>query len=138
MHAPIFEKHHTVTPEEIDLMGHVNNKVYLNWMEQIAIEHAVAVGLTLEVQKSQGKVLLAKQHIMNFHHPCLLGEVILLRSWIGERIGCCQRKRYYEFVRLADQKTVFSGETTWVCVDAQTHRPTKLPQSYIEAYLRKR
>jgi acyl-CoA thioester hydrolase len=125
---------HTVHADEIDQLGHVNNKVYLNWVEMLAWQHSVSVGITLEKQAEVGKLMLVHQHVLTYHHSCFEGDVLQLCTWIGEQVGCCQRKRYYEFVRLSDQKTVFTGETTWICVDNQSHRPTRIPSLYLEAY----
>ena len=48
---------HTVVENELDFLGHVNNKTYLNWMEQVAWAHAKSVGITHEKQRELNRIM---------------------------------------------------------------------------------
>lgn len=133
-HPNPFILEHRVKSDELDFLNHVNNKVYLAWMEHIAWQHSLSVGIDYDQQKEQGKIMVVKQHELNYLAPCFLDDKLLMGTWIGERIGCCQRKRHYEIYREADGKKIFSGHTIWVCMDLHTQKACKIPDLFIDAY----
>ena len=125
---------YTVQETDLDFLRHVNNKSYLDWMEKIAWAHAQSVGINTDMQKRLNRILAVYQHQMQYLASCYAGEEIELRTWIGKQIGCCQRERFFEFVRLADNKTVFKAESIYVCISLNTHKPKKIPAEYTELY----
>lgn len=134
-HPTPFILPHTVTEDEIDLFHHVNNKVYLSWVEQVAWQHSLAVGIDETEQQRLGKIMVVKQHQLNYHRGCFLGDELLLGTWVGELINPRTRKRHYQFYRLSDEKLVFSGHTLWSCMDLKTYRGCTIPQDYMTPYL---
>ncbi|MDX1795529.1 MAG: acyl-CoA thioesterase [Hydrogenovibrio sp.] len=133
-HPDPFIEGHRVTEPEIDFLEHVNNKVYLEWMEKIAWEHSLSVGIDHQRQQALGKIMVVKQHLLNYHAGCYLGDQLLIGTWLGEQIGCCQRKRHYEIFRQSDGKRIFSGHTVWACMNLKTHRACRIPQAFITPY----
>lgn len=124
-----------VKDKDIDQLGHVNNQQYLDWMLVLANAHAQSVGLNFETLKAEfNKVMVAREHKMKFLASCFQGDELVIATWIGEKLGCCQRLRHYQFIRLGDQRTVFQGETVWACMTLNTYKPCKLPEAFTHRY----
>ncbi len=132
---PPFIFKHTVTADDLDFLGHVNNKSYLAWMEQVAWEHAKSVGISHEMQRKLNRIMAVYENHMHYLASCYEGDELLIGTWIGEREGCCKRKRFFQIIRQSDHKTVFSASATYVCIDLQNHKPRKVPPEYIDPYL---
>jgi acyl-CoA thioester hydrolase len=70
----IFHKTLSVGPESIDAVGHVNNREYLRWMEEIAVEHSTAQGWPMERYFAQRMAWVAISHYIEYlrHLGCKL------------------------------------------------------------------
>lgn len=136
-HPSPFILEHTVSEEDLDFLQHVNNKKYLNWIEWISWQHSLSVGIDQALQQKVGKIMVVKQHELNYHAGCFLDDELLIGTWVGEQIGCCQRKRFYQIFRKSDERLVFSGHTLWACMDLKTYRASAIPDEFIHAYLEK-
>jgi len=122
-----------VAPEQIDGLGHVNNVVYLQWVEQVAWQHSQQLGLDLLAYQRLDAAMVAREHQLIYKAACFVGEVIELRTWIGQR-DLLNLYRHYQFVRCHDQVTVFEGVTRWVCIKLSSGRPTRMPPAFQQAY----
>jgi acyl-CoA thioester hydrolase len=73
---------------ECDPLGHVNNAVYLNYLEQVAIDHAAARGLTSSALIEQaGALFVARKHEIEYHRPAFEGDLLQVRTWPTEMRG---------------------------------------------------
>lgn len=133
-HPKPFILQHTVNKDEIDHLNHVNNKVYLEWMEHISWQHSLSVGITMDVMRDLGKVMVIGQHELNYHAGCYLGDELEIGTWVTPPQSPRRRTRYYQIIRKSDGKTVFTGHTQWVCMDLETHKSTTMPELFITAY----
>ncbi|WP_026463423.1 acyl-CoA thioesterase [Adhaeribacter aquaticus] len=111
-----------VLPEDIDQMGHVNNVVYLRWVQDVATAHWFHVA-SPELQKQYGWVIL--RHEIDYHRPAFLTDEIMGYTWVGEHQGA----KFYRFVEIYNVKTeklLASAKTTWCLLDGQTMRPKRI------------
>ena len=121
-----------IIPEySIDENGHVNNVTYVQWMQDIAVEHYASIGGI----KAQGldATWVVRSHRVEYFLPAFLGEEIEIRTWV-ENIQRVRSLRMYEFVRKADGKTLVKGETDWVFVDVKSGRPLAIPQEVVDVF----
>ena len=72
----------TVGPESIDLLGHVNNREYLRWMEEAATAHAASLGWSFENLKAIGRAWVAREHWIEYLMPAFEGERLELFTWV--------------------------------------------------------
>ena len=86
---------------EADLLGHVNNAVYLHYMEQAAIEHATYLGLTVEASRAFGGVFVARRHEIEFLRAAYPGDIVRVQTWLLEPHGA-RVTRCYQICRIAD------------------------------------
>jgi acyl-CoA thioester hydrolase len=131
--APFLYKH-TVIENELDFLGHVNNKTYLNWMEQVAWAHAKSVGITHQKQRELNRIMAVYENCMQYKASCYLGDELLIATWVGEQQGCCRRTRPFQIIRKRDLKTVFTAQATYVCIDLTRHKPRKIPSEFTLPY----
>jgi len=122
--SSIYTKTITLTKESIDENGHVNNVAYVQWMQDIAVEHYASIG-GIEAQGSQS-TWVVREHRVEYLLPAFEGEQIEIRTWV-ENIRRVRSLRKYEFVRTADGKLLVRGETDWVFVDVKTGSPRAIP-----------
>jgi len=128
----IFE--HTVQRNELDFLGHVNNKTYLAWMEMVAWKHAQSVGISHDMQTQLNRILAVYENRMQYHAGCYLNDELAIKTWVEPRQGCCKRPRHFEITRKNDQKVVFSATVIYVCISLDNHKPHPVPNEFIEPY----
>lgn len=115
----------------IDENGHVNNVAYVQWMQDIAIEHYESIGGIA----AQGKdaTWVVREHRIEYFLPAFLGEEIEIKTWV-EDIRRVRSLRKYEFVRKADASVIVRGETDWVFVNMKTGRPLPIPDEVARVF----
>jgi acyl-CoA thioester hydrolase len=131
--AEVFSLTQRVDTTHIDGLGHVNNVVYLQWIEQLAWRHSEALGLGLTAYRAFDTAMVARQHTLTYLAACFLGDVLCLETWLGER-NALHVFRHYRFVRQSDGVVVFEGQTDWVCVRLSTGRPQRMPLVFKTSY----
>ena len=130
--SPVYSKTIAVPETVIDENGRVNNVAYVQWMQDIAIEHYSSIGGIAPTQHI-GATWVARSHLVEYLMPAFAGEEIEIRTWI-ESVRRVRSLRKYEFVRKSDSKVLVKGETDWVFVDAQTGSPRAIPNEVIEIF----
>ncbi len=113
----------SVLPDDIDEQNHVNNTVYLRWVQEVATAHWRAVA-TPEAQKTIGWVVL--RHEIDYRTPATLGNKIILRTWVG-KASRLTFERFTEIRRDSDGQLLSKARTLWCPINAQTARPMRVP-----------
>jgi len=122
--SPIYIKTITIPASAIDENGHVNNVVYVQWMQDIALEHYSSIG-GIEAQGPDATWVIRK-HSIEYFLPAFEGEEIEIHTWV-ESLRKVRSLRMYEFVRKSDGKILVKGETDWVFMDVKTGRVKAIP-----------
>jgi len=118
-----FEMAVSVLPDDIDEQNHVNNTVYLRWVQEVATAHWRAVA-TPEAQKTIGWVVL--RHEIDYRTPAALRDKIILRTWVG-KASRLTFERFTEIRRNSDGQILSKARTLWCPINAQTGRPMRVP-----------
>jgi acyl-CoA thioester hydrolase len=122
-----------VQDTHIDLMRHTNNVIYLQWLEDVAWAHSVALGLGPVEYEALGHGMVVRQHELTYLQPSRLGEHLLLGTWITE-VDRLSLHRHFQFIRVEDGVTVFRGRTHYVCVDIAEGRVRRMPAPFQQVY----
>jgi len=120
----VYTRSFTIPGDAIDENGHVNNVAYVQWMQDIAVEHYASIG-GIEAQGNEA-TWFVREHRIEYLLPAFAGEEIEIKTWV-ENVRRVRSLRKYEFVRKSDGRVLVKGETDWVFVDAKTGRPLPIP-----------
>lgn len=115
-----------VQPQDIDVLGHVNNSVYQRYLEQAAIAHSEQFGFTLDRYQALGGVFVMRRIEMEYLYPALADDLLEIKTWNVEMRGACAIRRY-EIRRAGEKELLLTAEALWVWVDAKTMRPRAIP-----------
>ncbi|OTG81582.1 acyl-CoA thioesterase [Acinetobacter sp. ANC 4648] len=122
-----------VQAEHIDILEHVNNVVYVQWMQDIASAHIEELGLGLAQYLELKHAMVAVEHHVQYRKAAILGDEIILRTWLSD-INALYSFRQYAFYRAKDQSLLFTGSTKWACIEIATGRPKRMSPTFIQAY----
>ena len=128
----IYRHRFIVGPEAIDANGHVNNVVYVQWMQDVAVRHANAAGCT-DVTQRIGATWIARSHWIEYLKPAFAGDEIEALTWVAN-FRKVRSLRRYKFVRATDDTVLAQGETDWVFADVRTGRPRAIPNEVSRAF----
>ncbi|ENX38827.1 acyl-CoA thioesterase [Acinetobacter courvalinii] len=131
--STIFDLELRVQPEHIDVLGHVNNVMYIQWMQDVAAAHIETLGLGLAQYLELKHAMVAVEHHVQYRKAALEGEHIILRTWLDD-INALYSFRQYAFYRPKDQSVLFMGNTKWACIEIETGRPKRMSPSFTQAY----
>lgn len=112
-----------VLPSDIDEHNHVNNAVYLRWIQDVATAHWRSLA-SAQAQRAIGWVVL--RHEIDYKIPASLGNEIVLRTWVGAA-SRLKFERFTEVRRKIDKQLLAKARTVWVPVDWQSGKPTRVP-----------
>ncbi len=119
----VFARTFTPIDGDIDANGHVNNVVYLGWVQDIAIAHWESRAPADEQSKWAWVVM---RHEIDYRRALMPGEIAQARTWVGERRG----PRFDRYVRIdgPDGQMCAQTRSEWVLIDAATKRPARVPE----------
>lgn len=127
-----YMKPYVIPSSVIDENGHVNNVAYVQWMQDIAVEHYESIGGVSPMQLI-GATWVVREHKIEYFLPAFVNDEIEIRTWV-ENVRRVRSLRKYEFVRKSDGKTLVRGETEWVFVDAKTGMPRAIPSEVFQVF----
>jgi acyl-CoA thioester hydrolase len=116
----VFELAIAVQPDDIDQLGHVNNVVYVRWIQDVATAHWNA---TAPPADASALVWVVLRHEIDYKQSALLGDRILARTWVGTA-SRVTFERFTELVRASDGRVLAKARTLWCPIDVLTGKPT--------------
>lgn len=131
--SAIFDLQLEVCPEHIDQLGHVNNVIYVQWMQDVATRHVDVLGLGLKQYLELNHAMVAVEHHVQYRKAAFEGDQLVLRTWL-DAIDSLYLSRQYVFYRPKDQSILFVAKTKWACVEISTGRPKRMSPTFIHAY----
>jgi acyl-CoA thioester hydrolase len=105
-----------VEPADIDGLGHVNNVVYLRWVQDVAVAHWRTVASRHNQEKLRWIVV---RHEIDYKQAARLGDAILARTWVGAATRI-KFERHTELLRASDGCLLAKARTVWCPIDAAT------------------
>lgn len=122
-----------VQPEDIDELEHVNNTVYLRYIENVVVAHAARVGMNFPVLKAIGVIPVVHQHLIKYHRSAVLGDELEVSTQITAFKGF-RASRHNEVRRVSDNTLLVECDTDWIWIDAARGRPKPVPLPIQEAF----
>jgi acyl-CoA thioester hydrolase len=113
----------TAQPEQIDVMGHVNNAVWVQWMEAIATAHWDTVAAP---EHRAAYAWVVTRHEIDYRGNIGLGESVTAETFIPAGPSGAKFDRCVEFRNDAG-KLVVAARTTWVMIDRASGRILRVP-----------
>lgn len=125
-----FERVLQISPDDIDELTHVNNAVYLRWVQEIATAHwRAAAPPALQA----ALVWVVLRHEIDYKRPALPGDEILARTWVGEATET-RFERHTEIARRTDGVLLARAVSIWCPLDAATGRPRRIDPALHEYF----
>src|SRR5271170_3685489 len=125
---------HHVIAEEIDEYAHVNNTIYLQWLDRIAWAHSAALGMPLERCLNLRRGMAVRHTRVDYLEAALLGDNLLIATWIIACDGRLRCTRRFDILRTTDGKHVMEAEIDYFCLNLDTGKPSRFPREFAEHY----
>ncbi len=130
----IYDHHLTVTPQEIDRLGHVNNLEYLRWALAAAIAHSGVQGWPAEAYERLGSGFVVRSHEIKYLLSAFAGDEVVVRTWVADfRHVTCTRR--FRISRLRDGKVLATAATEWAFVNFNTFALERIPKEIADAFV---
>ena len=113
MTRPVFELQLTAAREHIDELGHVNNAVWVQWIQQVAVAHWNAVA---DPSHKDAFYWVVVRHEIDYLRSVAEGEQVTARTWVGDAPKGARFDRLMEFFG-PDGKTCVRAWTKWAIID---------------------
>ncbi len=127
---------HTVTAAsaDIDGYGHVNNAVYVRWLDETAWAHSSALGLPPATCDTGRRGMAVWRTQLNYLGAALAGDHLQVGTWIVGQDGKLRVQRRFQILRPADGRTLLQGLLHYVCIDLDSGKARRMPVEFIQRY----
>ena len=116
----------TVEVEDIDVLNHVNNVVYLKWVNEASERHWADLS-NEEINTKYFWVCL--RHEIDYVGEAYLHDEVTVVTWVGESKGV-KSIRHVEIYK--EDKLLVKAASTWCLIDASTQKPTRIRQDVLD------
>jgi acyl-CoA thioester hydrolase len=123
--------HHPIgiEPADIDHMGHVNNSVYLKWVQEAVISYWQKVAPADAVARH---LWVALSHEIKYRRPAFLDDMVVA-DVVADRVQGA--KAFFTTVIKRGEEVVAEVTSQWCCLDAVTRRPARLARDIAARFL---
>jgi acyl-CoA thioester hydrolase len=128
---PTFELSFTAAPEHIDELGHVNNAVWVQWIQHVAVAHWDAVASPAHKDAYHWVVV---RHEIDYLRAAVEGDRVTARTWVGEAPKGARFDRHVEFTG-DDGKVRVRSRTDWAIIDKAAGRPIRVPAEVVAPFM---
>ena len=131
----ILEWTHTVTDADLDGLGHANNISYVKWMQSAALAHSAAQGWPVDAYSRLGCGWVVRSHFIEYLSPALLGDTIIVRTWVADMKKVTSLRRYRIVATRSDKELILAkAQTNWAFIDYRTGVPKRIPVEVSSAF----
>ncbi|SMF61456.1 acyl-CoA thioesterase [Allosphingosinicella indica] len=109
-----------IEPGDIDFMGHVNNAVYLKWVQEAVVGHWRKLAPAEAVARH---LWVALQHEITYRKPAFLDDDVVAKVVLEKVEGA---RAFYRTMIQRGEDVLAEVKSSWCCVDAGTLRPTRI------------
>lgn len=121
----------TAGPEHIDELGHVNNAVWVQWIQHVAVAHWDAIA---DPKHKDAYFWVVVRHEIDYLRAAREGDHLTARTWVGDAPQGARFDRFVEFSG-ADGKLCVRARTHWAIIDKSLGRPVRVPPEVVAPFL---
>ena len=121
----------TAGPEDIDVLGHVNNAVWVKWIQDIAVAHWNAVA---PAEHRDAYIWVVTRHEIDYRGNVSEGEAVTGETWVPDPPRGARFDRHVRFVG-ADGKVKVEAKSTWAMLDRATGRLMRVREEVAAPFL---
>lgn len=118
-----------VAADDIDEMGHVNNAVYLKWVQAAVLRHWYRFA---PKDVAAAHLWVALKHEISYLHPAFLNDHVVVRVVLEKLLGA--RAFYNTMINHGDQ-VLAEVKSCWCCLDSVTRKPVRLARDIAALFL---
>ena len=118
-----------IVPADIDHMGHVNNSVYLKWVQDAAVRFWETVAPADAVTRH---LWVALQHQITYRRPAFLDDFVVA-DVVAESVAGA--KAMFTTVIMRGEDVLAEVKSTWCCLDSVSHRPARLARDIVARFI---
>lgn len=127
-----YENKRIVSSNEIDEYNHVNNVVYVQWMQEVSNEHWT---LLIKDISKPNYVWFVIRHEIDYKNQAILGDEVLVKTWVGKTEGI-KSVRHFEMYR--GEVLLVKSQTIFCLLDANTLKPKRVTKEITNLLLGKK
>ena len=116
---------------DIDELGHVNNAVWVRWIQDVAVAHWNAVAAP---EHRDAYVWVVTRHEIDYRGNVAAGETVTAETWVAEPPRGARFDRHMRFTG-ADGRVKVEAKTTWAIVDRAAGRIIRVPAEVAAPFL---
>ena len=124
-----------VRPEDIDAYGHVNNAVYLRWLDVAAWSHSAALGLSIDICTRLRRGMAALRIEIDYLRAAMPGDRVEVATWIADSDRRLRVTRRFQLRHATDGGTLARATTQYVCLNLDNGRAMRMPPEFSAAYV---
>ena len=128
-----FTRSFTAGPADIDELGHVNNAVWVRWIQTIATDHWAAVA---PAEHQAAYVWVVTRHEIDYRGNVVAGETVTAETWVPGAPRGARFDRHFRFLG-SDGRVRVEGVTTWALLDRATGRLLRVRPDIAAPFLRR-
>ncbi|MFT4956691.1 MAG: acyl-CoA thioester hydrolase [Brevundimonas sp.] len=117
-----------IRAEDIDHLGHVNNAVYLRWVQDAVVRHWERFA---DGEAAARFLWVALKHEITYRKPAFLEDGLTAAVSLIEARGA--RAQFRTLIRRGEQ-TLAEITSAWCAVDRHSHRPLRLPPATVARF----
>jgi acyl-CoA thioester hydrolase len=118
---------------ELDALGHVNNVVYVQYMQEVAIEASADAGFGPAWYRERGTGWVVRRLSVRYLAQVTYGEEVEVATWVSAMRGV-RSTREYEVTRTRDGARVARARAEWVYIDLGMGQPARFPAEFAAAF----
>lgn len=125
----------TAAAEDMDMLEHVSNLVYVRWIQEVAEAHSSSLGFDMRAYHRLGGVWVVRRHEIDYLASAFAGDRLCLRTWVESwKAASCVRRTSITRLDTAREVPLVRASTTWVFVSFETNRPQRIPDELLAAF----
>lgn len=115
---------------DLDAMNHVNNVVYVQWVQDAATAHWIS-GASEAIKDKFNWVVI--RHEVDYRSPAVLNDELIAKTWVEDYDGAKSNRRV-QIIRKKDNRVLAEAKTTWCLLAAANNRPVRVGQEIKEVF----
>ena len=118
-----------IVPADIDHMGHVNNSVYLKWVQDAVVGYWETVAPAEAVAAHRW---VALKHEIRYRRPAFLEDVVVADVIADQVKGA---RAFFTTIIKRGEDVVAEVQSIWCCLDSASLRPARLAKDIVSRFV---